>query len=163
MTPSPGINYNFVAGAYLVCSIIFGVLLALDKVGVKKCCPVGGLAYETRLFFNRVPAVCTTNHGSLQPSCCDIGLYRFCHSLLFLPMIADQYSCKQMPLLLLCRNTQQRVTAYRCLLWVDASVASPTGCRGGTWYTPPGFPPTNGSTNRSTSRGSSVRTLFDGG
>eukprot|EP00903_Cladosiphon_okamuranus_P014810 g13716.t1 len=31
MTPSLGINYNFVAGAYLVCSVIFGVLLCLDK------------------------------------------------------------------------------------------------------------------------------------
>lgn len=36
MTPSPGINYNFVAGAYLVCSVIFGVLLALDKVGARR-------------------------------------------------------------------------------------------------------------------------------
>lgn len=35
MTPSPGINYNFVAGAYLVCSFIFMVLLALDKVRVR--------------------------------------------------------------------------------------------------------------------------------
>lgn len=32
MTPSPGINYNFVAGSYLVCSLILVVLLALDKV-----------------------------------------------------------------------------------------------------------------------------------
>lgn len=32
-TPSPGINYNFVSGAYLVCSVILVVLLALDKVG----------------------------------------------------------------------------------------------------------------------------------
>ena len=31
-TPSPGINYNFVSGAYLVCSVILAVLLALDKV-----------------------------------------------------------------------------------------------------------------------------------
>lgn len=32
MTPSPGINYNFVAGSYLVCSLILVVLLVLDKV-----------------------------------------------------------------------------------------------------------------------------------
>ncbi|CAN0232094.1 unnamed protein product, partial [Ectocarpus sp. 6 AP-2014] len=31
MTPSPGINYNFVAGSYLLCSLILVVLLALDK------------------------------------------------------------------------------------------------------------------------------------
>lgn len=32
MSPSTGINYNFVAGAYLVCSLILGVLFTLDKV-----------------------------------------------------------------------------------------------------------------------------------
>lgn len=30
--PSPGINYNFVAGAYFVCSLILGILLASEKV-----------------------------------------------------------------------------------------------------------------------------------
>lgn len=43
-TPSPGINYNFVAGAYLACSLILVVLLALDKVGVEReqlCAAVG--------------------------------------------------------------------------------------------------------------------------
>lgn len=33
-SPITGINYNFVAGAYLICSVILGVLLVLDKVGL---------------------------------------------------------------------------------------------------------------------------------
>lgn len=35
LSPSPGINYNFVAGAYLVCSLMLGVLFALDKVSLR--------------------------------------------------------------------------------------------------------------------------------
>lgn len=33
MSPSPGINYNFIVGAYFVCTLILGVLFTLDKVG----------------------------------------------------------------------------------------------------------------------------------
>lgn len=51
MTPSPGINYNFVAGAYLVCSLILGVLVTLDKVMFSvQFIPVYSLAFKPSSF-----------------------------------------------------------------------------------------------------------------
>lgn len=158
MTPSPGINYNFVAGAYLVCSVIFGVLLCLDKVGKikRRVCLL-----SRALFFNQ---------GEVCDTCCTyqrtalLQRQQFLLAgvlLLLLPMIAGRksYTKGKRPFCTTLKKVP--LTAAQQYLFA-ASVAKSTAdsykFRVRCMHNSLAFPP-NGSTNRPTLRGSSLRIL----